>query len=260
MRLNAASPPFDARSRALRGMILDALEGGGRGHVGSALSLVEILRVLYDEILRLRPHEPRWPDRDRLILSKGHGCLALYAVLADKGFFPASELARQCQPDALLGGHPETHIPGVGQALAARLQGRPSRVYVVIGDGEAQEGSVWEALLAAGKHRLNHLTVIVDHNHMQCYGPVAEVQDIAPLADKMTAFGMAVREIDGHDVGALRAAFQALPYANDRPSAVICHTVKGKGVDDAEHNAHWHHKSKLTTDELAALRRSLGAN
>ena len=261
---------LDARSVALRSAIVDALVGGGRGHVGAALSLVEILRVLYDDVLDVRPHEPEWPGRDRLILSKGHGCLALYALLADKGFFPASELLRQCKDGALLGGHPEAHIPGVeastgalghglalgaGLAIAARISGRSNRVFVVMGDGELNEGSVWEAAMLASKHGLDTLTAIVDHNKLQSYGPVDDVLPMGALADKWSAFGFAVRECDGHDVTALRAALSGGSFAAGKPGVLIAHTVKGKGIDFAEHDPTWHHKASFAAargDELRA--------
>jgi transketolase len=264
------SAALDARSRALRHTIVDALVGGGRGHVGAALSLVEIVRVLYDVVLRVRAGEPAWPERDRCILSKGHGCLALYAVLADKGFFPREELLRQCRSGALLGGHPEAHIPGVeastgalghglaigvGSALAARLQRSDRRVFVVLGDGELNEGSVWEAAMSAAKHGLDNLIAIVDHNKLQSYGPIEDVLPLAPLAEKWSAFGFAVRECDGHDVGALRAVLAELPFAAGRPSVLIAHTVKGKGIDVAENDPRWHHKASFAAgagDELRA--------
>lgn len=266
--------PLDQRSRALRWMVVDAMVAAGRGHLGPALSLVEILRVLYDEVLRVRPAEPAWPERDRCILSKGHGCLALYAVLADKGFFPESELATFCGHDSILGGHPEHGmIPGVeastgalghglsigvGMALAQRMKGRDARVFVVLGDGELNEGSVWEAAMAAGKHRLSNLTAVIDYNKLQSYGPTSVVQDLEPLADKWRSFGFAVAEANGHDVADLRAAFARLPFEKDRPSALICHTVKGKGVPPAENNPDWHHKNKLKDVEMESIRAALG--
>lgn len=271
-----ANNALDARSLALRRLIVDALEGGGRGHVGSALSLVEILRVLYDTVLRVRSGEPDWPDRDRCILSKGHGCLALYAVLADHGFFPVEALASQCRAGSFLGGHPERgRIPGVeastgalghglsigvGQALAARLQSRPSRVFVILGDGEIDEGAVWEAAMCAAKHRLDRLTAVVDHNGMQSYGTVDEVLALEPLVDKWRAFGFSVRRVDGHDVAALADAFAALPFEAGKPSALICDTVKGRGFPFAENDARWHHKSRLSGAEMAALRAVVGAS
>lgn len=264
---------MDARSRYLRSLVIDALEGGGRGHVGSTLSLIEIVRVLYDDVLRVRPDDPAWPDRDRFILSKGHGCLALYAVLADKGFFPVEALKEQCRPGAMLGGHPQRgHTPGVeastgalghglalgvGMALAARLQRRPSRTFVVMGDGELDEGSVWEAAMAASKHRLDNLVALVDYNKLQSYGSVAEVLDLEPLADKWRSFGFAVAEVDGHEVDVLRNRLTALPFEAGRPSMLICHTIKGKGLDFAEGQALWHHKARIEAPDVARMRQAL---
>jgi transketolase len=258
--------PLDRRSRALRLAVVHAFASAGRGHLGSAFSLVEMLRVLYDDVLKYDPARPDWPQRDRLILSKGHGCLALYAVLADKGFFPAAELGKFCRADGILGGHPEFgKIPGVeastgslghglsmgvGRALA--LAGR-NRVFVVDSDGECNEGSLWEAALSAAKHRLDNLTVLVDYNHMQSYGSTDEVQPLDPLADKWRAFGFAAEELDGHDVAALRAALARVPFRPGRPSVLICHTVKGKGVPFLESNAKWHHKTRASAEEIAAL-------
>ena len=265
---------LDERSLALRRRLVDALEGGKRGHVGASLSLVEILRVLYDDVLRVRGEEPRWPERDRCILSKGHGCLTLYTLLEEKGFFGPDELLRQCTPGALLGGHPDTHVPGVeattgalghglaigvGFALAARMQRRASRTFVIMGDGEIDEGSVWEAALSASKHKLSSLTAIVDYNKLQSYGAVADVMPLEPLADKWRAFGFEVREVDGHDVAALRETFAALPFAGDRPSFVIAHTVKGAGIPAAEGDPKWHHKASVDAVTVALLRDALKA-
>jgi transketolase len=268
------SPLLDARSLTLRRLVVDALEGGGRGHIGSTMSLIEILRVLYDDVLRFRPEEPRWQDRDRFILSKGHGCLAQYALLADKGFFPKAALKRFCRNDSFLGGHPEAgKVPGVeastgalghglpigvGMALAARIRGEKHRVFVVMGDGETNEGSVWEAALCAGKHALSNLVAMVDYNKFQSYGPTREVQDMEPFAEKWRAFNFAVAEVDGHDVAALRTLLSGVPLDPGRPTAIICHTVKGKGIPFAEGKADWHHKSRLTNDEIAGMYEALG--
>ncbi|MGA3038636.1 MAG: transketolase [Vulcanimicrobiaceae bacterium] len=270
----SAHGTLDARSIALRHAIVDALIGGRRGHVGSSFSLVEILRVLYDDVLSYRATEPKWNMRDRCILSKGHGCLALYAILADKGFFPREELALQCTPGALLGGHPDPHIPGVeastgslghglglgvGMALAARMRRSDNRVFVIMGDGELQEGSIWEAALTASKYHLNNLVAIVDYNKLQSYGPVSEVLPLEPLADKWRAFGFAVREVDGHDVFALRDALGALPFEGDKPNILIAHTVKGKGIPFAENDPDWHHKATVDAEMGARLRAALEA-
>ncbi len=262
------SPPLDARSTALRKVCVDALVSAGRGHLSSALSLIEVLRVLYDDVLRFRADEPMWAGRDRCILSKGHGCLALFTLLADKGFFAKSELETYCQVDSMLGGHPERgKVPGVeastgalghglgigiGMALAARIQKRDSRVFVITGDGEINEGSIWEGAMCASKHRLDNLTVIVDRNKLQSYGPTIDVQDLEPLTDKWRAFGFAVADVDGHDVNSLRSVL-ARPLAAGKPTCVIAHTVKGKGIAHIEHDPNWHHKSKVSDDEAAAL-------
>ena len=267
--LKLATPPLDERSRYLRRLVVRALEGGERGHVGSSMSLIEIMRVLYDDILHYRACEPKWDGRDRMILSKGHGCIALYVLLADKGFFPLETLDTFCRRDSILGGHPEAgKVPGVeastgalghglsigvGMALAARIQKRDSKVVVVMGDGEINEGSVWEAAMCAGKHRLSNLTAVIDYNKIQSAGPTREIQDLEPLVDKWRAFNFATLEVDGHDVGALREVFRQLPAAPDRPTAIICHTVKGKGIPFAEHDPNWHHKSKINKDVIAKL-------
>jgi len=267
--LTVASPPLDERSKYLPRLVVRALEGGERGHVGSSMSLVEIMRVLYDDILRYRPQEPKWSERDRMILSKGHGCIALYVMLADKGFIPLETLDTFCRRDSILGGHPEAaKVPGVeastgalghglsygvGMALAARIEKRDSRIIVVMGDGEINEGSVWEAALCAGKHKLSNLTAVIDYNKIQSAGPTREIQDLEPLLDKWQAFNFAAVDVDGHDVSALRNVFRSLPLAADRPSAIICHTVKGKGIAFAEHDANWHHKSKIANDVVAKL-------
>ncbi len=265
---------LDARGIAYRREILRIVEKSGRGHVGAALSAMEIVRVLYDDILRVDPANPRWPDRDRFVFSKGHGCLALYVMLAEKGFFPREELDRVCQFEAMLGGHPESRkVPGVeastgslghglsigvGCALAARIDRKAYRTYVLVGDGEANEGSVWEAALSAGRHKLRDLTVIIDYNRMHSYGPAQDTQDLEPVADKWRSFNFAVRETDGHDVGALRRALKELPYDTEKPSALICYTVKGKGIPSAEWSPDWHHKAKIEPAELAALYLEIG--
>ena len=258
-----AAAQLDARSKALRTAIVGAFEAAGRGHLGPAMSLVEILRVLYDDILDIDPANPKAPERDRCILSKGHGCLALYAVLADKGFFPASHLATFCAEDSILGVETSTGALGhglsigVGLAVSARLNRRKNRVFVVMGDGEINEGAVWEAAMSAAKNCLDNLTAVIDYNKFQSYGPTRDVVDLEPLADKWRSFGFAAEEVDGHDVPALRRVLSGAPFAAGRPSAVICHTVKGRGIPIAESNADWHHKNKLSPDERAAVRAAL---
>lgn len=266
--LKKSSVRLDARSLDLRKKIVKMLEAGKRGHFGSALSLVEIIRVLYDDVLRYDPKNPKWKDRDRFILSKGHGCLALYVLLAEKGFFPEAEMWKFCKKDGILGGHPEIKVPGVevstgslghglpigiGFALNARYEKAGYRTFVVIGDGESNEGSVWEAALCANKHKLSSLTVMIDYNKQQSYSTTFEVLDLEPLADKWRSFGFAVAEVDGHSLSDLRAVFKRLPLDQNKPTAVICHTIKGKGIEFVEKNLDWHHKSGLTPEELKSL-------
>ena len=260
---------FDDRSKLLRRYVIDAMRGGGRGHLGSSMSMIEILRVLYDSVLKFDPANPQASDRDRFILSKGHGCLALYAILADRGFFEVSELESFCRPTSRLGGHPERGkapgveastgalghgVPiGVGVAIGLRLQKSKSRVIVLTGDGEINEGSNWEALMAAAKHKLSNLTVMVDYNKLQSYGRTADVLDLEPLIDKFNSFGFVTREVDGHDVTALEEIFSKLPFDKSAPSAIICHTVKGKGFPFAEGNPEWHHKSGMTEADIQQM-------
>ncbi|MBT5876401.1 MAG: transketolase [Candidatus Latescibacteria bacterium] len=263
---------MDERSRALRLKLVRILEQCRRGHIGAALSLIEITRVLFDEILRYDPANPLWEDRDRFVLSKGHGCLALYLMLADKGFFPEEELFTACSFGSRLGGHPEYGLPGVeaatgalghglsigiGMALAAQIDRKPYRVFVAVGDGESQEGSIWEAAMSAGKHRLDNLTVLVDRNHMQCYGPTEEIQDLEPLADKWTSFGFEVRECDGHDVDVLRTELSSVPFRPGKPGVLICHTLKGMGFSSTVNNPDWHHKSHISDEDISQMVRDL---
>jgi transketolase len=263
------SPRLDRRSKDLRRTIVKMLQSARRGHLGAAFSLVEIMRVLYDDVLRFDASRPKWANRDRCILSKGHGCLALYTLLADKGFFPEEELWKFCTTDGILGGHPDMgKVPGVeastgalghglsigvGFALNARHMNSGSRVFVVMGDGECNEGSVWEAAMCAGKHKLTNLVALVDYNKHQSYSSTYEVQDLEPFADKWRSFGFGVREVDGHDVESLRQLLRAAPYEANKPSALICHTIKGKGPKFTENNLNWHHKNKVTDDEVESL-------
>ncbi len=271
----ACEQPLDARSKEFRRTIVRMLGAAKRGHLASAFSIVEIVRVLYDHILRYDSRNPKWPGRDRFVLSKGHGCLALYVVLADRGFFPAAELWKFCQGDGILGGHPEVKVPGVeastgslghglsigiGIALNAKYERAGYRTFVIIGDGESNEGSIWEAAMCASKHRLANLTVIVDYNKQQSYGSTFEVQDLEPFTDKWRSFGFAVTEVNGHNVDELRSVFSRLPLDSNKPTAVICHTVKGKGIECVENNLNWHHKSGVTNDEIQSLLAALEAD
>lgn len=226
-------------------------------HIGSSLSIADILAVLYGRILRFDPKSPEWPDRDRCILSKGHGCAALYSVLAEMGYFPHEWLKTYYQNGGYLPGH-ATHkgIPGVevstgslghglplgiGMALAAKRDGITRRVFVVMSDGECDEGSNWEAALFAPHHKLDSVTIIVDHNKIQSLGNVKDVLDLHPLAEKWRAFGWSTRELDGHNIPALEEALLAVPFEEGKPSCIIAHTVKGKGISFMEDRLQYHY-------------------
>ena len=258
---------LDNRSKYLRQLVVQALIGGGRGHMGSAMSLVEILRILYDEFIKFNPKNPKEGNRDRLILSKGHGCLALYAILADKKFIKSTVLDSVSRFESILGGHPESlKVPGVevstgalghgfpvgvGMAVAAKLKKQNHNIYVVIGDGESNEGSIWEAALSASKYKLNNLKVMIDYNKIQSYDFVDKVLNLEPLKKKWESFGFEVSEVNGHDVKNLRANLKDyLKSKSDKPSVTICHTIKGKGFYFAENNPKWHHKNSFSTEEI----------
>ncbi|MFP6687785.1 MAG: transketolase [Alphaproteobacteria bacterium] len=239
----------------IRRNVWRAFHAAGSGHIGGSSSAADLLAALYFHYLKLRPDEPDWPERDRFVLSKGHANGALAAVLAQAGFFPDSHLDDFYGYQTMMGMHPDIKLAGVemctgalghglsvgiGMALGARLMKRDSRTVVMIGDGELQEGSNWEAAMAAAHLKLSNLTAIIDFNKVQQSGHVHDVLGLEPLADKWRAFGWTVRELDGHDMAEIVAALDALPYAPDAPSLIIAHTVKGKGVSFAEDTYLWH--------------------
>jgi transketolase len=231
--------------------------------------MAELLAVLYGQILRVDPNDPENPNRDRFILSKGHGAAALYAVLAERGFFPKDWLSTFYLNQSRLAGHATHHqVPGVevstgslghglaigtGMALAAKRDSNPYRVVVLLSDGECDEGSTWEPILFAPHHRLDNLIAIVDYNKIQSLGTVKEVLDLEPLADKWRAFNWAVREIDGHNVNEIAECLSAAPLEKDRPTCVIAHTVKGKGVSFMEDRLLWHYRSPQGEEFDAAM-------
>lgn len=243
-------------------------------HLGSSFSMVELLAVLYSRILRVDAGHPNWDERDRFILSKGHACAALYVVLAERGFFSPEWLDEFYQDGGHLAGH-ATHVgvPGVefstgslghglpvccGLALAAKRDRRNYRVFTLLSDGECDEGSNWEAALFAPHHKLDNLTVIVDYNKIQSLGSVREVLDLEPFADKWRAFGWGVVEIDGHNFGQIEKALTNLPATVDKPTCVIAHTVKGKGVSFMEGELLWHYRCP-NEEEMANALSELGA-
>jgi len=261
---------LDQRSRDLRLLVLDALEGGSRGHLGPALSLIEIVRVLYDSVLYHDSNYPSLAQRDRFILSKGHGCLGLYAVLADHGYISKSELKGYCTFESKLGGHPERlTLPGIefstgslghglsvgiGMAMACRLKGEHWRTYVLIGDGELNEGSNWEGAMHASQHQLGALTMIIDFNQMQASGGINSILTLDPLEAKWEAFGFNVVRVNGHDLAQLEKELNSPIESYGKPKAIIAYTVKGKGIPSAENSTIWHHKAKITQEDLAPLR------
>ncbi|MBI4329828.1 MAG: transketolase [Chloroflexi bacterium] len=244
--------------RQVRRDILIMLEKAGSGHPGGSLSAVEILVTLYWARLRHDPLNPRWPDRDRFILSKGHCCPVLYTILAHRGFFPREELMTFRRLNSRLQGHVYRGVPGVeastgslghglsianGMALAARLSGRKNRVYCLMGDGEMGEGSIWEAAMAASFRKLSGVCGILDRNQVQQDAETRLIKDLEPLADKWRACGWNVVEVNGHDCGELLAAYDAAAGVADRPTLVLAHTVKGKGVSFMEGKPEWHGKA-----------------
>jgi len=256
------------RAEETRLLALRALYESGGGHFGGTLSEIDILTVLYEEILNIDPRRPGWNERDIFILSKGHGAFGLSAVLCRRGYFQADLLMRAKSLDAELGWHTTAKIPGidfptgslghglpvaVGLALGFRLTGRQSRVFVLLGDGECNEGSVWEAALSASKYGLDSLVAVVDRNHYSMDGPTEEILPLEPLADKWRAFGWAATEVDGHDIGALMEAFAGLPLSEGRPSVVIARTVKGRGVSFMEGKAEWHSRAMSTAEMNTVL-------
>jgi transketolase len=253
---------------AIRAHTVQMVHYVNASHIGGGLSMADLLAVLYGEVLKFDMHQPRLRDRDRFILSKGHACAALYATLALKGFFPVEELAQYGRDGSRLMTHVSHKVPGVefstgslghglgfacGKALAAKRQKKNWRVFTMLSDGELDEGSNWEAILFAPHHRLDSLVVIVDYNKIQSLGTVKEVLDLHPLGEKFRAFNWAVKEIDGHDHDAIRAALKTLPFESGKPSCLIAHTVKGKGVDFMENKLLWHYRTPSAEQVKNAL-------
>jgi len=264
----AESTSSAARARQIRRHVLRMVHKSRASHVGSCLSIADILAVLYGEVLRVRPAQPDWADRDRFVLSKGHAAAALYATLAERGFFPLEWLDTYCEDGSRLAGHVvHKGVPGVevstgslghglpiavGMALAAKRARADYRVFALLSDGECDEGSNWEAALFAPHHELSNLVAIVDYNRIQSFGRTAEVLCLEPFADKWRAFGWRVEEVDGHDARAL-AAILSQRRADGPPTVVIAHTVKGKGVSFMEDRLLWHYRSPDATELERAL-------
>ncbi|MCC5955814.1 MAG: transketolase [Natronohydrobacter sp.] len=237
---------------------LQAVFEAGAGHIGGEFSVIDILTALYFEVLSVSAENPTAPERDRLVLSKGHTALALYIVLAEKGFLPQAEISSFLQHKSRLNGHPNrVKLPGVetntgplghglsvgvGMATAAKLDGQNWRTFVITGDGEMQEGSNWEAIMAAAHFKLDNLTLIIDHNRLQQGAPLADTNNLAPIAPKLAAFGWDCIEIDGHDMSEICSVLSADTIGKGRPRCVVAHTNKGHGVSFMADNVAWHHK------------------
>lgn len=256
-------------ARQIRCEIVEMIGAAKSGHPGGSLSAVEILVTLFFDVMRHDPANPTWPDRDRFILSKGHAAPVLYAVLAEAGYTPKPALMSLRKLGSPYQGHPDKRfIPaleastgslgvglsvGLGMALAARLDRRPSRTYVVLGDGEIQEGQIWEAAMFGAFHKVDNLVAIVDYNKIQLDGFVSDIMEIAPVTAKWSAFGWHTIELDGHDLSALRAAFAEAEATKGRPTVIVAHTIKGKGVSFMENNPKFHGTAPTPAEVQAAL-------
>ena len=265
---------LEAKAAEVRESIIKVTSAAGSGHVGGGLSMTDILVALYYHVLKYDPHNPKWPERDRFILSKGHGAIALCPVLADVGYFPVEKLDTFNQLDSPFGMHPDLNkIPGVemstgslghglsvavGVALSARVDNARHRIFCLMGDGELDEGLIWEAAMSAAHYKLGNLVGIVDRNGLSLDGFTEDVMTLEPLLQKWEAFGWRAQEIDGHDMGALLDAFESLPPTNsNQPTIIIARTVKGKGVSFMENTVDWHYGNldeELRDQALAELK------
>lgn len=260
---------YKSIAKKTRRAILDMIYRTKSPHIGSSFSMVEILIALYFKILFINPEKPNDPNRDRFILSKGHGCPALYAALAQRGFLSEDILDRFAIDGGSLEQHPTRDISsgieissgslghglslGAGMAIAAKYDRKSFRVFTFLGDGELDEGSNWEAIMFAAHHKLDNLVAIVDYNRLQILGRTSEVLNLEPLADKWRSFGWVVREIDGHDFRQIIEALENIPYLPQKPSVVVAHTIKGKGVSFMEDERCWHDKYPDETEYKKAL-------
>ena len=255
-------------SRLIRRYSLEMVCRAKASHIGSALSIADIVAVLYAKALRVDPGKPQLPERDRFILSKGHACVAVYAALAGRGFFPVFELETYGRDHSNLMNHISHKVPGaefssgalghglpfgVGKALAAKQQKTDWRTFVLMSDGEMDEGSNWEALMFAAHHKLDNLVAIIDYNKLQSLTTVAQTLGLEPLAAKLQAFGWSVKEVDGHNHEQLHEALSSVPWEAGKPSVLVAHTIKGKGVSFMENKVEWHYKSPNTEQLAQAL-------
>ena len=267
---NLSLPALAAMAKKLRRHIITMTATAGSGHPGGSLSAADIVTALYFKIMRYDPHNPRWENRDRFILSKGHAAPVLYAALAESGYFPVEELNTLRKAGSRLQGHADRNLtPGVemssgslgqglsfatGTALATRLDHRDCRVYVLLSDGECEEGQTWEAALSAGQFKLDNLTAVVDRNRQQLDGWTRDIMDLEPLAEKWRAFGWHTIETDGHNLKQILAAFEKAKTVKGKPTVIIAHTIKGKGVSFMENNPDFHGKAPTAEEAERALK------
>ena len=260
-------------ARDMRVDIIRMIEAAGNGHPGGSLSIIDLLTVLYWKFLKHDPRRPDWDERDRFILSKGHACPALYAVMAYRGYFPKEQLLTLRKLGSPLQGHPDRMrlqgiefstgslgqglSVGLGMAIAAKMDKKNWKTYVALGDGEMQEGQCWEAFMAAPKFKLDNLIMILDHNNGQIDGPVDQVMDIEPVADKLRAFNWDVQCVDGHNLAAIEGALENAQKAGGKPHAIVAKTVKGKGVSFMENNIAWHGNAPKKDDADKAVQEIL---
>lgn len=269
-RFSLSVAELSQMAKRLRRHVISMVAAAGSGHPGGSLSAADIIAALYFRVLRHDPGDPQWPDRDRFILSKGHAAPILYAALAEAGYFPTAELTTLRKLDSCLQGHADMKLTpgvemssgslgmglsfGVGLALAARMDSKIHRTYVLLSDGECQEGQTWEAALAAAQFKLDHLTAIVDYNGLQLSGWVRDIMGLEPFSQKWEAFGWHAIDIDGHDFGQILSACQAALETSGRPTVIIARTVKGKGVSFMENNVEFHGKAPSAEEAERAMK------
>lgn len=267
---NQTIEELQTKARTIRRHIVEMVAEAGSGHPGGSLSSADIVTALYFHEMNVDPKKPDWPDRDRFVLSKGHAAPVLYAALAERGFFPKEELLKLRKTGSILQGHPDMKAtPGLdmttgslgqglsaanGMALAAKLDNKDYRVYVVMGDGEMEEGQVWEAAMAAAHYKLDNLTAFVDHNGLQIDGPITEVMSPESIQEKYKAFGWNVIDIDGHDMRQILEAIEGAKTVKGKPTVIVAKTVKGKGVSFMENQVDWHGKAPTLEQAKEALK------
>ena len=269
---SAFKTTLDKRSKYLRNLVLRGLSNSQKGHIGSSFSMIEILRVLYDDILKFKSSDPLWANRDRLIVSPGWSSLALYSILADKGFIEKKQLDTFMDLNSSLGGCIEIGVNGVeattgscghglsiavGKALALKNQKKTSKVFGILGDGEHGEGTVWEAAISIAKNNLDNLIIIVDHNKVQCSGKFQDISGMNSLSEKWKSFGLLTQEINGHNLQQIKNTLKKEKKKKNKGSVIICHTVMSKGIEKFENNADYHWRGGLNKKIISEMKESL---